>query len=190
MKPAAGRLFVNNLPSGLIFLDSGSLGIVTQPARGLWKSMQQSWASHQNSQVRQTRVFQGAESVKACSDIASTKTEILERFERAKKTVNERREALKAEARAFVESGGGLSLESENDPSTSRSQAQGFPVVQPPPVAGIGPTSDVAVAEQSPAAAAVGDAEEAAFQRDLAHAVQLSMTEQETSGAVQHARAE
>ncbi|KAG9038416.1 hypothetical protein FRB95_001273 [Tulasnella sp. JGI-2019a] len=108
----SGRSFVNVTMRPA----AGALGIVTHPARGLWKSMQNSWAKQEQSQTRATRETAGREAVSReeianAKDFHSNQAGILRAFEQSKPKLEERREQLKKEATSFWDGGGGLNFE-------------------------------------------------------------------------------
>ncbi|KAG8861244.1 hypothetical protein FRB96_003194 [Tulasnella sp. 330] len=119
----SGRSFVNVTMRPA----AGALGIVTHPAKGLWKSMQNAWAKQEQSQTRSTRETAGREAVTReeivnAKDFQSSRSRIIQAFEQSKPKVKERRALLKKEVENFWNGGGGLNFENADGTPVNSSQ--------------------------------------------------------------------
>jgi len=154
----AGRSFINvNMRPA-----AGALGLVVHPTRGAWKSMQKSWAKEQEQYQRKTRLSDGLGDVQG-----STKLErdaILEKFKTAKMTTKVRQKEYKdiAEKEMY---GNHQDVNADTD-TTDGETSQ----------ASTSALSDMTI-PTSPSEQSFKD-EDAAFERDLQLAKQLSIAEQ------------
>ena len=143
---------------------AGILGVITHPAQGAWKTMQKSWAREQEQYNRKTRMFEGVTAVQGGSKLDHD--EIIERFRNAKPATKDRKKKYKdmAEKEMYTDAKPRLpdrtytssisSRASTSSPSTPRSE----------------PAAQISIASQ--------DEDDAAFERDLEMAKQLSLAEQ------------
>ncbi|KAG8896572.1 hypothetical protein FRB99_008829 [Tulasnella sp. 403] len=163
----SGRSFIN----ASMRPAAGTLALVAQPTRGLWKSAQRRFTRRHDIHLRESRRWEGHEATRKSPDLERESQAILQAFTRAKGTVKQRRDSARDEGKS---SGGGLTLE-----GTVRSSS---PEPMPPPSSSsppaLPPRPSGAVSSQTQAQMSV-DGEEEAFQRDLELAIQLSRKEQE-----------
>ncbi|KAG8929704.1 hypothetical protein FRC02_005216 [Tulasnella sp. 418] len=151
---------------------AGALGLVTHPVRGAWRSIRQSWAKKQDSQQRSTRKADGEEEIEN-NPITGIIDDIVEAFQEAMKpgNVEERKIQLRQEVKEFWERGGSLGLEPEH--SVSKENLKGTretnPSKKPPLPPRRNPPVEPVMTEED---------DDAAFERDLELAKQLSLEDQ------------
>lgn len=139
---------------------AGIVGLVAHPIQGAWKSMQKTWAKEQESQQRTTRVSYGVDTVK--SSTKGDRDKILENFKQAKTSTKEREKQYRNAAEKVF---------AENEDIKSDS---------PPPTASSAPYADSTISSPTipPRPHSTSQGEEAAFEKDLELATQLSLAEQ------------
>lgn len=141
---------------------AGALGLVVHPTQGAWKSMQKMWAKEQEQYQRKTRLSDGAVEVHSSTNLE--REEILENFKTVKLTTKTRQKKYKdvAEKEMF----GNQHNDLETDRYTETDTAQ----VSSSALSG-------RIARTSPSPRLVEN-DDAAFERDLDLAKQLSIAEQ------------
>ncbi|KAJ6546815.1 glycosyltransferase family 1 protein [Mycena capillaripes] len=138
----------------------GIVGLIAHPVHGLWKSVQSPMAQKQEQQQREVRISDGVEAVRKSTP--TQRSEMVQKFKQLKAGTKERQQKYKeiAEAEMYEEQGsreeGTSAPTSPQTPSDSTQQ----------------PTSTPPTRQQTE------DEEDAAFERDLEMAKQLSLAEQ------------
>lgn len=165
---------------------AGIMGMISHPIEGAWKSVQKPWAKKQDSQQLATRVKGGQLSFAASTD--GERRAVIEAFKHlAKKdATTERRKTIEAEAREALETDKSKKLTLSGDTQREDTEAP-YNDSLPPRHASPEPLGEPPVQENKewskpplPPRASARDTqdEEAAFQRDLDMAMQLSLAEQ------------
>lgn len=138
---------------------AGVVGVVAHPVQGAWKSMQKLWAKEQEQYQRKTRVFDGVKDVNSSTRL--DQEAILENFKAAKLTTQDRQASYKNMAE----------IEMYGDQSQDRTET-GMDASHASTSATSMGTAPTPLPKQPI------DDEEAAFQRDLDLATQISLAEQ------------
>lgn len=139
---------------------AGAVGLVAHPAQGAWKSMQKLWAKEQEQYQRKTRISDGAKDVNASTRL--DREAILEMFKAAKLTTKDRQMNYKnmAEKEMYGDQSRNQTETDMDVPHASTSAAS------------------MRAATQTPLTLQSINGEDAAFQRDLELATQISLAEQ------------
>jgi hypothetical protein len=173
----------NNMLTAELF-HVGSLGLVVHPATGIWRSIQNKWGKEKVDRQRATRITDGLEAVSKAS--SKELDAIITKFKGAYDSTAERQERYKKMAEHALQSlKEGDSREQIQDPNPMSEQLEQEEVVDIP-------LSDeeaeyhqemqtamrASLQESGQTTDADANAMEANFERDLAHAMQLSLVEQ------------
>jgi len=142
---------------------AGAVGLVAHPAEGAWKSMQKLWAKEQEQYHRKTRVSDGVSDVKGSTRI--DRETILEKFQAAKSTTKDRQMKYKdvAEKEMYGDQNRDQT-KTDVDASHACTSTSSMETTTPTPL--------TSLSEQST------EGEDAAFERDLNLAKQISLAEQ------------
>lgn len=166
---------------------AGIMGMLAHPIEGAWKSVQKPWAKKQDSQQLATRVEAGQRAVKESTE--QERRAVIETFKRmtTKNATAERRKTLDAEAKDMLQKdkskkltladqegsdGDSTSQATPRSPSPSQSNST---FEEPEPLEK--PKGPPPLPPRKPSQQNQDD-EDAAFQRDLEMAKQLSLAEQ------------
>ncbi|QRW00852.1 glycosyltransferase family 1 protein [Ceratobasidium sp. AG-Ba] len=179
----SGRSYVN----ATMRPAAGIVGMIAHPIEGAWKSVQKPWAKKQESQQLATRVKAGQLAFEASTD--NERKVAIETFKRLTKreATTERRKTMEAEAQEALKTDKSKKLTLSGDHEKEESEMS--PEDSPPPRHDSPePAGDSAVQTKEekgkpplpPRNLSRGpqDDEDAAFQRDLDMAMQLSLAEQ------------
>ncbi|KAJ7118977.1 glycosyltransferase family 1 protein [Mycena epipterygia] len=136
----------------------GIVGLIAHPVHGLWKSAQSPMAKKQEQRQREVRIGDGVEAVQKSTQ--TQRSEMVQKFKQLKAGTKERQKKYKdiAEAEMYEEQ------TSSGDGDSVPNSPQGTSVQQSPPT--------------PPARQQTEDEEDAAFERELEMAKQLSLAEQ------------
>ena len=174
MKPAAG-MCTSESSSQLLLIglcrSAGGIGLVANPAQGAWKSMQKTWSGDKQATTLTTRREEGVEAVK--KGTAAERNKVLEAFAVAVKNKEQRKKAL-SEAAVEALKEPELLPDTASRSSTIDSAASTSSPAPPTPTSlSPRPSSD-----STPVQGNGEEEDEAAFQRDLELAKQISLAEQ------------
>jgi sterol 3beta-glucosyltransferase len=136
---------------------AGVVGLVAHPAQGAWKSMQKLWAQEQEQYQRKIRVSDGVRDVNSSTRL--DREAILEKFKAAKLTTKDRQTSYKNMAEKEMY-GDQSQDQTETDMDASHASTS---------TASMGTIAQTPLPKQG---------EDAAFQRDLELATQISLAEQ------------
>lgn len=175
---------------------AGILGAIAHPAEGAWKSMQKSWAREQEQFQRTTRISDGVGAVKGGTKL--DQNEILTRFKNAQPTTKDRKKKYKdmAEKEMDTDDKPRLPERTYTGSTYTGSTSSPTPDVKPPLPprtprtyndSTAPPSYTDSKASMSPSfsgsdttaqTSAASQDDDAAFERDLELAKQLSLAEQ------------
>ncbi|GLB35572.1 putative glycosyltransferase family 1 protein [Lyophyllum shimeji] len=153
---------------------AGIVGVVVHPLRGAWKSLQTATGQKQEHQIRITRISDGREAVR--NSTAAQRAEITRKFKEAQQSTEARRRQYREIAekvlREEVEDSRKADYASqeftdEKSGGPSRSRSSQSRTASTPGVPGSSTTAN-----------GVDEGEDAAFERDMELAKQLSLAEQ------------
>ncbi|KAG9123607.1 hypothetical protein FRC07_014543 [Ceratobasidium sp. 392] len=180
----SGRSYVN----ATMRPAAGIVGMIARPLEGAWKSVQSPWAKKQDSQQLATRVERGQLALEASTH--EERQAVVDTFKRlaGKSATTERRKTMEAEAQEELQTDKSkkltLSDENQNDEveasshiSTPTRRSSPEPVDPSPAPESKQSSNPPPLPPRSPRQPDQ-DGEDAAFQRDLDMAMQLSLAEQ------------
>ncbi|KAG8726116.1 hypothetical protein FRC12_023692 [Ceratobasidium sp. 428] len=168
---------------------AGIVGMIARPIEGAWKSVQSPWAKKQDSQQLATRVERGQIALGAGTH--EERQAVIDTFKRlaGKSAIVERRKTMEAEAREELKTDKSkkltLSDEKQNDEVEASSHVSTPPRRSSPEPVDPAPVPESKQSNKPPPLPPRSphqpnqDDEDAAFQRDLDMAMQLSLAEQQ-----------
>jgi sterol 3beta-glucosyltransferase len=135
---------------------AGALGLVVHPTQGAWKSVQKMWAKEQGQYQRKMRLSDGLGDVQGSTSLE--REAILEKFKTAKMTTKVRQKKYKDAAEKEMYGDQGVKTDRDTIDAAT-------------------PQASAPLTQTSPSEQLIED-EDAAFERDLQLAKQLSIAEQ------------
>ncbi|KAG8695793.1 hypothetical protein FRC09_008927 [Ceratobasidium sp. 395] len=168
---------------------AGIVGMIARPIEGAWKSVQSPWAKKQDSQQLASRVERGQLALEASTH--EERQAVIDTFKRlaGKSAIVERRKTMEAEAREELKTDKSkkltLSDEKQNDKVEASSHVSTPPRRSSPEPVDPAPVLESKQSNKPPPLPPRSphqpnqDDEDAAFQRDLDMAMQLSLAEQQ-----------